>query len=193
MKPLILLHVLTVFINYALDAQDSTLKKKLSFKIWVTGSDNRKTVGWLSTISDSTLELSTRRKHFSDARIIVNNRLEGFDYSQVTAMKLKRSNGAGRGAVIGAVCGLLIGAIGGFIAGDDPHVPANQDFFGFGEAFRLTAAEKALIFGVAGGATGAGTGALIGSLIKQTFIIGGKKEKFSEMRANVLDKAYRHY
>jgi hypothetical protein len=123
---------------------------------------------------------------------MANNRVERFDYTQINAMKLKRGNGAGRGAIIGAVCGFLIGAISGFVEGDDPHPPPGQDFFGFGETFRLTAVEKALMYGAAGGATGAGTGALIGALVRHRFIIEKKKEKFDEMRVNVLDKAYRH-
>ena len=188
MKSLILVLVLTACGSSAAVAQDSILKKRLSFKIWVTGIDSIKTVGWLSAISDSALELSARRKHFNDTREIANNRISIFTYNQMDVMTLKRVNAAGRGAVIGAVCGLVIGAIAGFASGDDP--PASQDAFGFGGLFRMTAAEKGLTGGIVGAGAGAGLGALTGALIKEIFIIGGKKEKFSEMRMNIIDRAY---
>lgn len=191
MKPLSLLFIFIAFSCCALVAQDSTLKKRLSFKIWITGIDSSKTIGWLSAISDSSLELSNRPKHFNDPLVKANNHLIHFDYSQLAAMKLKRNNGAGRGAAIGAASGLVIGAIAGFSAGDDPHVPASQDLWGIGEAFRMTAADKALVGGFAGAAIGAGLGALTGALVKKTFIIEGKKEKFDEMRLNIIERAYR--
>jgi hypothetical protein len=171
--------------------EDSTLLKKISFRISVTDFDKKETKGWLSTINDSVVQISSRPKHFGDTRI-ANATLKDIDYKQVAVIKLKRSNGAGRGAIIGAVCGFIIGAAAGFIAGDDPHVPASQDYFGIGEAFRMTATEKAALLGISGAAVMSGAGALIGTFAKKTFIIGGKKEKFDEMRINVLDKAYRN-
>ena len=54
----------------------------------------------------------------------------------------------------------------------------------------MTAGEKALTYGGMGAAVGTGVGALIGALAKKRFVIGGRKEKFDEMKANVLNKVY---
>jgi hypothetical protein len=189
--PLIYFLFLACTSQFLVAQEDSTRLKKISFRISVTDFDNQKTKGWLSKINDSSVQISSLPKHFGDTRI-TNATLKEIGYSQVSAIKLKRNNGAGRGAIIGAVCGFIIGAAAGFIAGDDPHVPASQDYFGIGEAFRMTATEKAIILGISGAAVMSGAGALIGTFAKKTFIIGGKKEKFDEMRINVLDKAYRN-
>jgi len=176
----------------SLIAQDSTGLKKISFRILVTNFDGKETKGWLSKINDSVIEVSAKPKHFLGTRLVANNSLQEINYNLVSAIKLKRNNGAGRGALIGAVCGLVAGVAAGLIEGDDPHVPASQDFFGFGEAFRMTAGEKALLYGFSGGVVAGGIGALIGTLTKRTFTIGGNKKYFDEMRLNVLDIAYRH-
>jgi hypothetical protein len=191
MKYYSILILCIVCTTQSLVAQDSALLKKISFRISVTNFDNTTAKGWLAIIEDSTVQVCNHPVHFGGANLAAAS-LKNIDYSQVSQIKLKRNNGAGRGAIIGAVCGFIVGAVAGFIQGDDPHVPASQDFFGFGEAFRMTAAEKAGILGISGAAVMGGAGAIIGTFAKKTFIIGGKKEKFDEMRANVLDKAYRN-
>jgi len=175
----------------SLIAQDSARLKKISFRILVTDFDGKETKGWLSGINDSAIAVSKQPKHFLNTPEAVNNNLLEINYNLIAAIKLKRKTAAGRGTAIGAVCGLIAGVAAGFIAGDDPHTPASQDVFGIREAFRMTAAEKAGLLGFSGGVIGAGVGALIGALSKKTFIIGGKKQQFDEMRLNVLDRAYR--
>ena len=191
MKYYSILILCIVCTNQSLVAQDSALLKKISFRISVTNFDNTQAKGWLATIEDSAVQVSNHPVHFGGANL-ADASLKTIDYSQVSQIKLKRSNGAGRGAIIGAVCGFIVGVAAGLIAGDDPHVPASQDYFGFGEAFRTTAIDKAAILGISGAALMSGAGAIIGTFAKKTFIIGGKKEKFDEMRVNVLDKAYRN-
>jgi hypothetical protein len=189
MKSYLFFFLCIAFISHPVNAQDSAVLKKISFRITILDPENKETKGWLSQINDSSVEISNRSQHF--ARPSINHSYSTIDYSRVSAIKLKRNNGAGRGAIIGALTGLVIGVAAGLISGDDERVPANQDLFGLANAFKMTAGEKALVGGIAGGAVGAGLGALMGTLIKKTFIIDGKKEKFDEMRLNVLDKAYR--
>ena len=186
---LFLLLLLSAAVQHV-DAQDSTeTLKRIAFRITVTGPGNEATKGWLANINDSAVIISNRAINFGNMRR-TNLQVQPVDYNRITTLRLKRKNGAGRGALYGAISGLLIGVASGFIAGDDPHVPASQDFFGFGEAFRMTAADKALVGGIAGAAIGSGLGAILGAILRKTFIIEGKKEKFDEMRVNVLDKAY---
>ena len=49
---------------------------------------------------------------------------------------------------------------------------------------------ESLAYGGMGAAAGTGIGALIGALAKKRFLIGGRKEKFDEMKADVLTKVY---
>jgi len=186
---LIFLLFLSAALQHA-DAQDSArMPAKISFRIKVTDAAYEETKGWLANINDSAVMISNRTINFSNMRK-TKIEVQTFDYRQIKTLQLKSKNGAGRGALYGAISGLVIGVAAGFIAGDDPHVPASQDLFGLGEAFRMTAGDKALVGGIAGAAIGSGLGAIVGALVKKTFIIDGKKEKFDEMRLNVLDKAY---
>ena len=171
-------------------AQDSLALKKIAFKITIADFDKKETRGWLTKINDSAIQFSLLPQRFTN-KTLANNNFKEINYSQLSEVTLKRNLGAGRGALIGAITGLVIGVVAGFVSGDDPHVSPDQDFFGLGEAFRMTAEEKALLEGVAGGAAGCGVGAIIGAFVKMKFIIGGKKERFDEMRINVLDRAYR--
>jgi len=192
MKRYCCLFLILACMGPSLIAQDSTGLKKISFRIMVTGFDGKASKGWLSKINDSVIAVSPIPRHLFDTILVAGNSLREFNYSLVSEIKLKRKNGAGRGALIGAACGLLAGVAAGFIEGDDPHVPASQDFLGIGEAFRMTAGEKAIVYGFSGGVVAGGIGALIGALAKRTFVIAGKKKNFDDMRLSVLDKAYRH-
>lgn len=180
-------------------AQDSLPKRKLMYKVSFTDSALNQTKGYLLNLSDSAMKITTLPIKFGEQPLAGTSVMD-VHYNQVTELHLKRKAGAGRGAWKGAITGFLIGAIFGLVSGDDPtcqKVDPNTDYLGFGaigeglcNAFRMTAGEKALAYGVLAGAAGTGVGALTGALVRKKFIIGGNKEKFNEMRVNVLNKAY---
>lgn len=159
-------------------AQERPQVRKIAFKISVSDSIS-KLKGHLYNISDTSVNVSSWPIRFRDVSATPKDSKE-LGYAQISEITLKRTHGAGRGALLGALAGAFIGAVAGFAQGDDP-----ADYW-----FRMTAADKAIILGGTGAMAGAGIGALIGALAKKKFIIGGKKERFDEMQMNILNKAY---
>ena len=135
--------------------------------------------GYLLRINDSSIALSEWPVRLG---IDLEKNLIGkqISYRDISEIRLKRSHGAGRGAWKGAIIGLVLGAIAGFVQGDDP--PENW--------FAYSATDKAILLGGFGAAAGTGVGALIGGLARQTFQINGKKQRFDDMRLNILSMAY---
>ena len=157
----------------------SPLLRKITYKISVTDSSLRPAKGYLFNITDSSLKVGFWPVAFGDPQAD-KEKYKEINFQHISEMSLKRNHAAGRGAWKGAVIGVLTGVIAGFVEGDDPP----EDWFG------MTAGEKALMYSGLGAAAGTGIGALIGALAKKRFIIGGRKEKFDEMKANVLTKVY---
>jgi hypothetical protein len=157
----------------------SPVSRKITYKISVTDSSLRPAKGYLFNITDSSLKVGFWPVVFGDPKAD-KEKYKEINFQHISEISLKRNHGAGRGAWKGAVIGLVTGVIAGFVEGDDPP----EDWFG------MTASEKALTYSGMGAGLGAGIGALIGALAKKRFIIGGRKEKFDEMKANVLTKVY---
>ena len=183
-------------------SDNSIALKKRIYKISFTTADSKKITGYLAGLSDSNLYVSVSPLSFNPVN--KNDQLTSYPYDRLEKIEIKRKGAAGRGAWQGALIGLAAGVIGGLVSGDDPVAPTYNnpnDPFGnalgnafstLGNAFRMTAGEKALIYGIGGAGTGALMGALIGSLVKKKFIIGRNKQKFHAMRKNILEKLYAH-
>ena len=153
--------------------------RKVTYKISVEDSSLAPVSGYLFNLTDSSLKVGFWPVAFANPAASHENFRE-INYKQISRVSLKRNHGAGRGAWKGAVIGVLSGVIAGLVDGDDPP----EYWFG------MTAGEKALAYGGMGAAAGTGVGALIGALTKRHFMIGGRKEKFDELRADVLTKVY---
>ena len=178
-------------------SDDSILLKKRVYKISITTSDAKKVNGYLANLSVSNLYLSPSPLPVSLSD--PGKYLSSYSYDRLQQIQMKRKGAARRGALYGALIGLTAGAIAGFASGsdpvstyDNPNDPFGTFFAGIGNAFRMTAGQKAVAGGLVGVASGALAGALVGSLVKKKFIIGRKKEKFLAMRQNVLEKLYTH-
>jgi hypothetical protein len=158
---------------------DTLPVKHRVYKTTIFDDKNQSSFGYLSEIKDSIVMLSpapiTFNSIFAD-----NNNIRSFNYKDISKVSIRRTGSTGRGILIGALTGLATGIIGGFVEGDDP-----PEYF-----FAMTAGEKAIAYGAMGSIAGAGIGAIIGAIVKKKFTIGGNKEKFDEMRMNVLQKAY---
>ena len=178
MKALSLFYALLLLAAKFSFAQTPVLRK-IIYKISLTDSSLQPAKGYLFNITDSSLKVGLWPVVFGDPQGDKEKYRE-INFRHISEMSLKRNHGAGRGAWKGAVIGVLTGVIVGFVEGDDPP----EDWFG------MTASEKALTYSGMGAALGTGIGALIGALAKKRFIIGGRKEKFDEMKANVLTKVY---
>ncbi|MEI9909239.1 MAG: hypothetical protein WDO71_06025 [Bacteroidota bacterium] len=127
----------------------------------------------------------------------VNNQ-QYIPVENIKSFSLRRKNSILKGALIGFGTGALTGIIMGLASGDDSvdeYPDASTDPWGIGtfgtalnNAFALTAEEKALVGGIGMGASGAIIGTIIGAVAKKKFIIGGKKEKFRDLRAELMMK-----
>ena len=178
MKPSSLIFpVLLVATTFAL-AQDLPRMRNLTYKISVMDSNSVWFKGYLYDFTDSSIKISQWpvRLHAPEFK----DDFKKVDFRQVTEMTLKRNHGAGRGAWKGALLGTFFGVAAGLIEGPDP-----QEYW-----FSFTAGEKALLYGGLAGTVGTGLGALIGALVKQKYIIGGRKENFDRMKTDVLNRAY---
>jgi hypothetical protein len=122
----------------------------------------------------------------------LNNGLIPFDVSEIKTIGLQKKGAAGRGALLGLGIGALTGVIIGFAEGDDPVTPYTGTFgdifIAIGNAFAMTAEEKAAANGIALGVTGALTGYLIGKLTKKKFIIGGNKQVYRDLSVELTKR-----
>ena len=184
MKWLLFCYMLLPFQNFIF-SQETIPAKKKTYKVIIQDQQSRVHQGYLQNIGDSTLSVIQYPAHFGGTG---NGDL--IQYPDISSMTIKRKGNATRGAIIGALSGFLIGTIIGYASGDDPAIPANEDFFGIGNAFRLTAGQKAIGGGILLAGAGAVVGGVTGALIKKKFMINGKKENFDAMRMHTLEKIY---
>lgn len=184
MKWLLLLILLLPFQNIVF-SQETIPSKKKTFKVTIYDQQSQSRQGFLQGINDSSLTLSQAPTQYGET---VNGKL--IRYPEISSITIKRKGNAARGVIYGAVGGFLIGVAIGLASGDDPVIPANEDFFGLGNAFRLTAGQKAIGGGILLAGAGAAVGGVAGALIKKKFIINGKKENFESMHMQTLEKIY---
>ncbi|HEY6505642.1 MAG TPA: hypothetical protein VIZ28_16820 [Chitinophagaceae bacterium] len=158
-------------------AQADTIQPpKKSYVVKVTTTNSRIIKGMLSSANDSQLVLinSIKAVHVP---VSANNMLQ-VPAENIQSFTMKRKNSGLRGALIGFGIGAFTGIVAGFVSGDD-----DPDTW-----FAMTAGEKAVGGGILLGGTGAIIGAIIGGVAKKTFIIGGKKEKFRDLQAELMMK-----
>ena len=184
MKWFLFFSLLLPFQNIAFTQQNTRSNNKI-FKVSIYDQQSQSRQGFLQNINDSSLTLSQASIRYGETG---KGRL--IQYPDISSMTIKRKGNAVRGIIIGALSGFLIGTIIGYASGDDPAIPANEDFFGIGNAFRLTAGQKAIGGGILLAGAGAAVGGVTGALIKKKFTINGKKENFEAMRMQTLEKIY---
>jgi hypothetical protein len=149
--------------------EDSIELKKRIYKVSVITTDLKKSTGYLADLSDSNLYLFPSPLPFSSVKI--NDHLSYYPYDHLEKIEIKRKTAAARGAWQGALIGLAAGVIAGLVSGDDPVAPTYNDpndplgsalgnvYSSISNAFRKSAAEKAVTLGI----IGEGTGGLIGA------------------------------
>jgi len=181
-----------LFFSFAAFAQtDSTTKQKKQVPNLATIQtiSGTKIKGWFYKMDNDKIYLlpssnKSLKPSFLESSQL-NNGLIPFDVSQIKTIGFQKKGAGGRGALIGFLAGSITGVIVGFAEGDDPVTPYTGTFgdvfIALGNAFAMTAEEKALANGMMLGATGALTGFLIGKLTKKKFIIGGNKQVYRDL------------
>lgn len=187
MKKILLVTACSLFIivSKAQTGSAAQMKQKLMIAN-ITTMDGQRISGLLSSVNDSQLVLAKSKGQLT----VPAENLKSFT--------LKRKNSVLKGALIGFGIGAVAGVIIGLASGDDPVMsypdpyndPLGLGSFGvaLNNAFAMTAGEKAVAGGLGLGATGAIVGTIIGAVAKKKFVIGGKKEKFHDLQADVMMK-----
>lgn len=193
--PVILLAIQTTIAQTdSVATAPETPDQKGPYKATIKTIDGKTQQGWLYQVNDSQVVLL---KNVKDLRNQYDQLLQptgSFTLSadQVHTISLKRKNAGLKGMLIGFGVGALSGIVSGFISGDDPITPYTgtfaDAFIGIGNAFAMTAGEKAVAGGLILGTGGAIVGLIIGSVAKKKFTIGGKKEKVRDLHAELVQK-----
>jgi hypothetical protein len=197
MKNLLLLtfSVLTIPVFGQTDTA-AKAKKLVPHLAIIRTMDGSKTKGWLYKMDDNNIYLlPANRKKLSLSEFKspdLNKSAMNFNISQINTISTQKKSAGLKGALIGLGAGTLIGVISGFASGDDPVTPYTgtfaDPFIAIGNAFAMTAEEKAVANGIGLGLTGAITGFVIGKLAKKKFIIGGKKESYRDLQGELMKR-----
>ena len=193
MKQFIIICSLFGVITQTLSAQDSVLLKRY-FRINLTLQNGDARKGYLSVLSDSSVGIS----HSPVAIQVANSSIypyQKINYSDIQQMNVRRKSSVGRGLFYGSMIGIFTGIMTGLAMGSDPdHKVQIPDFFSSGydtyTVKGVTAGEKAAAGAILGGMGGAVIGGIVGALAHKTFIIGGKKKPFTEMRGSLISRVY---
>ena len=205
MKPILLLSAITLLNLTCLNAQvDSSavsstpVKKHLPSYASVKLSSGLVTRGWLYQVNDSQLVVLHAKK--SRLRKLTEAGYNPYDHTsimaadQIKSLNVQRKNPGLRGALFGLAVGVLTGVIMGYAEGDDKIMQYDANtmdpfaglLVGLNNAFAMTAGEKAFTYGSTLGVGGGIMGGVIGSLAKKKFTIGGRKEKFHDLQAELM-------
>jgi hypothetical protein len=196
---LLLLIFLSIVFSAASQADSiGSVKTKAPSIAIINTMDGKKIKGWLYKIdtgnvyllpaSVRTLQpLNYKSPNLNDA----SYRVEAL---QINTIALKKKNAGLKGALIGLAAGAAIGAAIGFASGDDPVAQYSGNalgdmFVSLGNAFAMTAGEKAAGLALVGGLTGALIGGITGALLKKKFIIGGKKDVYRNTQEELVKRA----
>ena len=203
MKPILLLSAILLLNLSCLNAQiDSSainptpVKKHLLSYASVKLTNGLITKGWLYQVNDSQLVVlhakKSRLKKLTEADYNPYHHTSIMAVEQIKSMNVQRKNPGLRGALFGIGFGVITGVIAGYAEGDDPVMeytssdPFSGLFVALNNAFAMTAGEKAASYGAAFGVLGGVMGGVIGSLAKKKFTIGGRKEKFHDLQAELM-------
>ena len=114
---------------------------------------------------------------------------------KIRSISLKRKNSVVNGALVGLGIGALTGMIAGVADGDQPLFsgpvsdPISAVAVGVSTYLAMTPKERTFAGGLA--LSGALIGAITGAVAKKKFTIGGRKETFRDLQAELMSKLVR--
>ena len=157
-----------------------TKKKKPSVATIIT-MDQKKVYGWFYKMDSNNVYLLNAEIKKPQSMEIKNIDLYKesirIDVLQINKITFRKKHQGLKGALIGLGAGAAIGAIAGYASGDDPP-----------GLFSATATEKGAAAAIFLGLTGALVGTLIGVLVKDTFVIGGKKDTYRDFHSELAKR-----
>ena len=178
------------------DSTTSNQKKQVPNFATIQTNSGVKLKGWFYKMDDDKIYLLPSSKKSLKPSFLgsteLSNGLIPFNVSEIKMIGLQKKGAASKGALLGLGLGTLTGVIIGFAEGDDPVTPYTGTFadvfIALGNAFTMTAEEKAVANGIMLGTTGALTGFLIGKLAKKKFIIGGNKQVYRDLSSELTKR-----
>jgi hypothetical protein len=195
-----LLTPLFMLIVISASAQDNSTistKKQLPSMATIITMDGIKSKGWFYKMDSNNIYLLANGKKLQQPTGVINaadnNGVYTFQVPQIDKILLKKKHSGLKGTLIGLGAGVLIGTITGLASGNDPAIPYTGQpiadvFIGFGNAFAMTAGEKAVAGAIGLGLTGAVTGCLLGNLLRKKFIIGGRKDIYHDLHYELMQR-----
>jgi hypothetical protein len=177
---ILLLIVLSGVEVYSQDSlKTSELKSKTKiFEAMVYRSSKQVIKGYLAQITDSSVVLS-KPIAFQVANFTRDSLIQ-IGYSDIREVKIQRPNSISRGASTGFLIGAGIGIVAGLA------MPAGNK----GQMFYTPPVAMAAILGIITGLVGTLVGVIVGTVNFRTFQINGSKEKFHDMRKDMVKKVY---
>jgi hypothetical protein len=184
-----LLYLLVLAFRFSI-AQDTLPSRPIVFKTSIRTNQASIGNGYLSILTDSSLVLVKSRMAM-DFPFSTQTTIQRFGYGDIQSICLRRPGSTGRGMLGGAFIGLLVGFLSGIVQGDDPS-KTYPNFFGNGTITvqGTTAVEKGIMFGMIGSVTGTIVGGLMGTFIHKHYDIHGQKDRFTQMKEEVLARIY---
>jgi len=196
-----LLSFITFFFAFSIFSQtDSTApaKKTVPSIATIKTLDGKKVKGWFYKMNDENIYLlpvSRNKKYFRSSEFLAPDLNAGnynIQVSQINTIALQKKNAGLKGALLGLGAGVITGAIIGFAEGDDPITPYTGTwgdlFIGLGNAFAMTAGEKAVMYGAMVGIMGSLTGFIISKVARKKFIIGGQKNTYRDLQGDLVNR-----
>ena len=188
--------VAIVLTAYCLQAQTDSLKnaRRKNFQATLATMDKKTIKGTLFNVSDNEIIMRYNVRVANSKNLVKEDQM--ISAENINTISFRRKNSGLRGALIGLGVGALTGVIIGFASGDDPieeypqydPLGLNTIAISISNSFAMTAGEKAVAGGIALGAGGALVGAIIGAVAHKKFTIGGKKEKFHDLQAKLMQR-----
>ena len=152
-------------------AQDSLIMNDLMrYKIRILTIEHKSIYGKLTALDSLGLKIDDKKS------------VKFYSYLQIQETRVKRKGTVGKGIFFGILGGAVIGVISGLTEPTTDVVDYILD---------ISRGEKVAYSALGGGILGGIVGGITGAIIHRSFIIKGRKEKFSEMRNKLLSRVYK--
>ena len=182
MKQLLILLWFCLFFMQTAFCQEEKLPKYNIYKITVNPGAPTSLKGFLGTITDSAVYLSSYPVLPQFGQTSVDG-MQKFDYRSLQQIRMQRKAAVGRGVLVGAIVGLVVGVVAALVTYQTP-TQNNQ----YGSLFEPSQGEVLLGMGILGATLGVGTGAIIGAVSGKNFYIDGEWKNLAEMKEYIQNK-----
>ena len=174
--------ILSLLLATTTFSQEQGRPKRITLKVKLMDSIQRVEYGYLAAMADSGIVMLKSPVIFDQH--LSSNTASLVPYQNITQITVRRKGSVGRGILIGGLSGMFLGGVIGYISYKPVNCEGTWFCMDFGPGY--DAATGASI----GTLAGAAIGGIIGAVAKKTWTIGGNKNRFHEMRSNVIDMTY---